>query len=108
MSEKNGYSEMSPHEAYKLIRSGPVLVVDVREPSEFAAGHIRGAVNIPLGRIVPGRVVPELPDLTKTVLLYCRSGRRSGMAGHIMANTGYEDVRNFGGVIHWPYGLVKD
>ena len=108
MSEKPGYSEISPHDAYKLMRTTSIVVVDVREPYEYEAGHIRGAINIPLGRIVPGRVLPELPDMTKPVLVYCRSGRRSGVAGRTMANTGYADVRNFGGVIHWPYGLVRE
>lgn len=107
MSEKPGYSEISPHDAYKLMRTSSVIVVDVREPHEYAFGHIHGAINIPLGEIVPGRILPELPDLEKTILVYCRSGRRSGMAGHIMANTGYHDVRNFGGVIHWPYGFER-
>lgn len=87
---------------------GGAAVIDVREPGEFAAGHIEGAVNIPLGTIREGAMLAAFPDPERTLLVYCRSGRRSGIAGRILAAAGYKDVRNFGGVLQWPYGLVTD
>lgn len=102
-----GYSIITPDEALDLMEEGGVTVIDVREPDEFASGHVKGAVNVPLGQITPGRILPEASDTNATVLVYCRSGRRSDTAGRIMAQSGYADVRNFLGVIQWPFGLVK-
>ena len=90
-----------------MMDDGDVAILDVREPSEFATGHVPGAINVPLGEIRMGRTLPECPDLDKTVLIYCRSGRRSNIGGRIMAASGYRDVRNFLGVIQWPYELVR-
>ena len=102
-----GYSIITPEEAHELIEKGGVAVIDVREPDDFAQGRVKGAVNVPLGLITPGRILPEAPDTEQTVLVYCRSGRRSDTAGRIMAQSGYSDVRNFLGVIQWPFGLEK-
>lgn len=108
MNDQNceGFSTITPEEA-KAMMDGDVVILDVREPDEFASGHVPGAINVPLGEVQPGRILPECPDLDKTVLVYCRSGRRSDMAGRIMAASGYRDVRNFLGVIQWPYELVR-
>jgi rhodanese-related sulfurtransferase len=106
--DPEGYRDIEPEEAKALMDRGGVSVIDVREPGEFAAGHIAGAVNIPLGTIRKGVLLDEFPDTGRTLLVYCRSGRRSGIAGRILAETGYSDVRNFGGVLQWPYGLVRD
>ena len=102
-----GFSTITPEEAKTVMSTQDVVILDVREPAEFATGHVPGAINVPLGEIRPGRVLPEAPDLEKTVLVYCRSGRRSDIGGRIMAESGYRDVRNFLGVIQWPYELVR-
>jgi phage shock protein E len=101
-----GFSTITPEEA-KAMMGGDVVILDVREPAEFATGHVPGAVNVPLGDIRMGRILPECPDVNKTVLIYCRSGRRSDVGGRILAASGYRDVRNFLGVVQWPYELVR-
>lgn len=71
------HREMSAPELYGLVQSGEALVVDVREADEFAAGHIPGAVNMPLSSFQPSRL-PE--SGSKTLVLNCLGGKRSGMA----------------------------
>jgi rhodanese-related sulfurtransferase len=69
-----------------------LLVLDVRTPEEFAAGHIAAARNIPHDQV--GRRLTELePYAVKTVVLYCRSGRRSGIAAKLLREAGFTDVR---------------
>lgn len=83
------------------------LIVDVREPDEFASGHIPDAINVPLGTI-EGTEVAEMPDKDQLIMLYCRSGRRSALAGAALADMGYTNVIDFGGVLSWPNELVTD
>ena len=71
------HKEIDPAELQSMLASGSALVVDVREPNEFAAEHIAGAVNMPLSSFNPGQV-PAPQD--KTVVLQCAGGKRSGMA----------------------------
>lgn len=74
------------------------ILVDVRTPREFDGGHIAGAVNIPLDEI-PQRLA-EFPQ-DKPIVLYCRSGNRSGQAMSLLDREGYDGLYNIGGVIHW-------
>lgn len=70
-------NEVDPGELEALLRAGKAVVVDVREPDEFAAGHIPGAINLPLSRFQPA----ALPDAGgRTVVLNCLGGKRSGQA----------------------------
>jgi len=71
------HTEISPAELHQMLASNSVLLVDVREPDEFAAGHITGAVNLPLSSFSPS-IVPDAGD--RTVVLQCAGGKRSGMA----------------------------
>lgn len=71
----------------------PHLLVDVRTAAEFAGGHIQGARNVPVQEIE--RKLRELPK-DKPVILYCRSGSRSGMALQILQAAGYTNVYNAG------------
>ncbi|HSN13448.1 MAG TPA: rhodanese-like domain-containing protein [Anaeromyxobacteraceae bacterium] len=74
-------------------------VVDVRTPGEFARGAYRGAVNIPLQTL--GGRVGEIPK-DRPVVLYCASGNRSAHAARILAQAGYPDVVNAGGLRDMP------
>jgi rhodanese-related sulfurtransferase len=71
------HKEISPVELNELLAAGAVTLVDVREPDEFAAGHIDGAINMPLSAFDPA-AVPAAPG--KTTVLQCAGGKRSGMA----------------------------
>jgi len=81
------------------------VIVDVREQYEFDAGHIEGAVLIPLGSIeqLAGELIP---DKESVLLVYCRSGRRSAAGAQILFDMGYKNVYDFGGIISWPYEVV--
>lgn len=86
---------ISPVEAWKKIANGS-LVVDVRSPEEFASGHIKGAINIPHDQI-ESRVSELGTDHKHSIVLYCRSGRRSGIAKATLDQLGFTDVVNAGG-----------
>ena len=93
--------EVDVDEAIRLHGEGRV-VVDVREPVEWQSGHVAGALHIPLGDL-PARVASELPDRSAPLLLYCRSGARSGRASEYLVANGYTDVVNLNGLIDaWP------
>ena len=96
----------TPAELKELIASGrqDFVLIDVRTPEEYRSGHIRGAVLIPLDQFA--QRLDEVPK-DKRVILYCRSGRRSGIALKILQENGYTNAVNFGGIIDWPYDVVK-
>lgn len=73
------------------------LLVDVRSPGEFAAGHVAGAINVPLDRLTQ-EAAHTLPDKSQPLLVYCLSGARSGMAVQWLQQTGYAQAVNGGGV----------
>lgn len=101
------YRQITQEEAREIMeKDKDITVLDVRTPEEFAAGHIKGAVNVPLSQIGDGEI-GELPDHSRRVLVYCRSGVRSKMAAEKLAAKGYENVEEFGGVLTWRYGLVR-
>ncbi len=71
-----------------------LLVLDVRSPEEFVAGHVPGAVNIPQDQVASR--LAEIPK-DKEVVLYCRSGRRSGLAAETLEANGYKNLRQLQG-----------
>ena len=104
---KAAYHKLSAEEAYEMMASQEVVVVDVRTREEYDGGHIENAVLVPNESI--GSEMPEaLPDKEATLLVYCRSGRRSKDAAEKLLALGYQSVYDFGGVIDWPYELVKE
>ena len=107
MTDKAAYQKISAEEAYEMMASQEVVVVDVRTREEYDGGHIENAVLVPNESI--GSEMPEaLPDKEATLLVYCRSGRRSKDAAEKLLDLGYQNVYDFGGVIDWPYELVKE
>lgn len=90
--------------AKALVASG-AKVVDVRTPQEFASGHVPGAINIPYDEL-PRRAAEIGPPSTP-VVLYCRSGRRSGIAFDALKKAGYQKLWDFGPVTAWPGELQK-
>ena len=82
------------------------VIIDARTEEEFAEGHIENAILIPEYEIAE-RAEKELPDKEQLILVYCRSGRRSKIASEELVKLGYTNVKEFGGIIDWPYEVVK-
>lgn len=95
------YRQVSVAEAADMMEaeSGYILL-DVRRPDEFAAGHIPGAINVP-NETIGSSEISELPDKGQLILVYCRSGRRSKEAAAKLVALGYTNVVEFGGIIDW-------
>ncbi|HWJ83189.1 MAG TPA: rhodanese-like domain-containing protein [Nocardioides sp.] len=88
--------DVTPAEAQALAEQGAVLV-DVREPYEWSAGHVAGSVHAPLGRLAASAVPAD-----RTVVLVCRSGNRSRVAAELLLASGHRDVVNLaGGLVAW-------
>lgn len=86
--------QISEAEAQRLLQSG-AKVVDVRSPEEFNSGHVKGAVNIPLGELGP-RIGLVAPDKSAPLLVHCLSGGRSAIAKGALRRQGYTQVHNLG------------
>lgn len=92
-------AEIDVATAAALQKQPDVLLIDVREPDEYNAGHIPGVTLIPMGE-VPDRL-SEIPQ-DKTVVVTCRSGNRSGQITDFLREQGYENVHNMqGGIVAW-------
>ena len=82
------------------------VIIDARTEEEFAEGHIENAILIPEYEI-KDRAQKEVSDKEQLILVYCRSGRRSKIASEELVKLGYTNVKEFGGIIDWPYEIVK-
>ena len=87
--------DVSTQQAWEIIEAG-TTIIDVRTAEEFAAGHIAGAINIPFEQIVAGVEKIGLKN-DASVVLYCRSGRRSGIADVALTQAGFTHSVNAGG-----------
>jgi rhodanese-related sulfurtransferase len=85
-------------------QDSPYLLVDVRTPAEYESGFIPTAVNIPVSDL-PG----AMPDAGKDdlIILYCRSGNRSGQAASILRKEGFTNISDFGGISRWKGALDR-
>ena len=105
--EKAMYEQITPEEAKKIIDSGEEhIILDTREQDEYDEGHIPNAILIPYTEI-ENKAEEMLPDKDAQILVYCRSGRRSKIAAESLSKLGYTNVKEFGGIIDWPYEVVK-
>ncbi len=83
-------------EAQALVVQHAALLVDVRNPEEFAQGHLPGAINVPVGDL-PGRLDQKDQD----VVVYCRSGHRSAQAAAVLTRAGFTKVHDLGAMSNW-------
>lgn len=106
--EKMIYHQISQEEAKQMMaRDDGHIIVDVRRQDEYDAGHIPGAILIPNESI--GTERPEqLSDKNQIILIYCRSGRRSKEAAQKLANIGYTNIYEFGGIIDWTGEIITE
>ncbi len=101
------YLNITAEEAKKIMDSQEgYLILDVRAQEEYDEGHIPGAMVIPHTEI-EDRAEEELPDKSQLILVYCRSGRRSKIAAEALVGLGYTNIREFGGILDWPYETEK-
>ena len=108
LEAKKDILEFDVMKVNRLIKDSVALLVDVREPDEFAQGHISGAINVPRGvlefRADPGypNAIAELSDKSALLILYCRSGARSALAAQVLGLLGYKSVISMaGGFLAW-------
>ncbi|MCI9331090.1 MAG: rhodanese-like domain-containing protein [Oscillibacter sp.] len=90
----------------RLDANEDLILLDVRTQEEFDGGHIPGAVCFPNEDILPDLPFPFEKDAE--ILVYCRSGRRSAQAAEKLAEMGYTNVSDFGGIQDWPYEITTD
>ena len=103
----NTYEQITAEQAKTIMDTErDYIIIDARTTEEFAEGHIEDAILIPEYEIAD-RAEKELPDKEQLVLVYCRSGRRSKIASEELVKLGYTNVKEFGGIIDWPYDIVK-
>ncbi len=105
-SEEASYKKISAEDAKKIIDSEDVIVLDVRTPEEYKEGHIENSVLLPVNDI-KDKAGEVLTDKDAKILVYCRSGNRSATAAKELIEMGYTDVYDFGGIMSWPYEIVK-
>ena len=99
---------ITAEEAKKIMDSEEgCIILDVRSREEYDQGHIPGAILIPNTEI-EAKAADLLPDKGQLILVYCRSGRRSKLAAQSLADLGYTNIREFGGILDWPYEVVQD
>ena len=100
------YMQITAKEAKNIMdNETDYIILDVRTEEEFSEGHINGAILIPDYKITE-KAEEILTDKDQLILVYCRSGRRSKLAADSLATMGYTNIKEFGGIIDWPYGVV--
>lgn len=98
--ENKSYTTISATEGKQMLDGGDAILVDVREQSEYNEGHISGAVLLPLGQI-ESRAAATLANKKAKIIVYCRSGRRSAEAAKKLADMGYSNIYDMGGIQDW-------
>ena len=107
-SQTNTYRQIAMDEAVDMMaQETGYIILDVRRPDEFAAGHIPNAINVP-NESIGTSDIPELPDKDQLIMVYCRSGRRSKEASEKLVKLGYTNIVEFGGILDWKGEIVTD
>ena len=103
---KNSYEQITPAQAKEIMDTQDgYIVLDVRTQEEYDEAHIEGAILIP-DYEVADKAESILKDKNQLILVYCRSGRRSKLAASELVKLGYTNIKEFGGIIDWPYETV--
>ena len=97
------YVNITAEEAKQIMDSEEgYIILDVRTQEEYDQGHIPGAIVISHEEIEE-KAEDVLTDKAQLILVYCRSGRRSKIAAEALVELGYTNIKEFGGIIDWPY-----
>ena len=101
------YVNITAEEAKQIMDSEEgYIILDVRTQEEYDQGHIPGAIVISHKEIAE-RAEEVLTDKDQLILVYCRSGRRSKIAAEALVELGYTNIKEFGGILDWPYEVEK-
>ena len=107
-SDESSYRHVSTDEAVAIMEEeSDYIILDVRTDEEFRQQHIPGAINVPNESIGTGEI-KELPDKEQLILVYCRSGNRSKQAAEKLAQQGYTNIVEFGGINDWTGETVSE
>ena len=107
-NQTNTYRQISMDEAVTMMaEESDYIILDVRRPDEFVAGHIPNAINVP-NETIGTAEIPELPNKDQLIMVYCRSGRRSKEASEKLLKLGYTNIVEFGGILDWKGEIVTD
>ena len=107
-NQTNTYRQISMDEAMKMMaEERGYIILDVRRPDEFAAGHIPNAINVP-NETIGTAEISELPDKNQLIMVYCRSGRRSKEASEKLVKLGYTNIVEFGGILDWKGDIISE
>ena len=102
-SQEAVYVNITAQQAKEIMNTEQgYIILDTRTQEEYDEGHIPGAILIPHDQI---KTTAEriLTDKNQLILVYCRSGRRSKLAAEDLVELGYTNIKEFGGIIDWPY-----
>lgn len=104
----SSYKKITAEEAKTMIdQDNDITILDVRTEEEYNTGHIENAILIPDTSIID-TAESILTDKSATILVYCRSGRRSALAAANLVELGYTNIYDFGGIVDWEYDIVVD
>lgn len=104
----NTYRRITMDEAVTMMaQETGYIILDVRRPDEFVAGHIPNAINV-ANESIGTDEIPELPDKNQLIMVYCRSGRRSKEAAEKLVKLGYTNIVEFGGILDWKGEITTD
>ena len=107
-NQTNTYRSITMDEALTVMAEETgYIILDVRRPDEFAAGHIPNAINVP-NETIGTSEIPELPDKDQLIMVYCRSGRRSKEASEKLVKLGYTNIVEFGGILDYTGEVVSE
>ena len=107
-SQPPTYQQVSMQDAIELMKTeDDYVILDVRTQSEYAGGHIPGAILVP-NETIGTAEIPQLPKKDQLILVYCRSGNRSKQAAEKLVQLGYTHVVEFGGINQWPGEITTD
>ena len=102
-TQEANYMNITAQEAKEIMDTQEgYVILDTRTQEEYDQGHIPGAVLLPYDEVLQ-KAETILTDKNQLILVYCRSGRRSKLAANDLVKLGYTNIKEFGGIIDWPY-----
>ena len=106
-SDDISYRKITAEAKDMIDKDNSIIILDVRTEQEYKSGYIEGAIHLPENEILD-EAEKIITDKSTTILLYCRSGRRSALAADNLIELVFSNVYDFGGIIDWKYDIVTN